>query len=406
MDFERHDDDAELTAFRDEVETWVAAAMSAAGDVRWTVKGTSRLNPPDVEIRAELARALGDKGWLFPTYPTEYGGSGLTWRHALVLESALSRYRMTLKRIHLGGGELVPTALLKYGTDEQKAKFLPGFVTGRLRYWMTMTEPQGGSDAANVKTTAILDGDHYVVNGQKVLVGGEGDTDYLFALLCTDPGGKRHENLGWFLVPADAPGVAIHKNRLLNGLKNTIHFDDVRIPADHLIGSRNEGWQKVGATVLELEHGGGGLNVGNGSAVSTILNHCRRTMRGDRPLIEHDDVRELLSHIVINNHVLSLFGTRNFWHRFTNDPHPYGGSQMKYWSRMVQLDTSTRLRQVAGYSAFVQNLELDEEIDLDYISRLGIGSYHGGGTGDTDRVTAARRLGLGRGAASTAPATA
>jgi alkylation response protein AidB-like acyl-CoA dehydrogenase len=281
MDFSLQPDTAEIAAFRKEVREWLTENMRGSEHLRWSGIWSTRENEEEYRFRRELARKLGQKRWLFPTYPVQYGGAGLTLDHQFVLETEIDRYGLPLGSIFYTLARLVAPAVLKFGTEEQKQEFLPPMMRGELAVWQVLTEPQGGSDVANCLTRAIRDGDHYIVNGQKIMVGHHLPPDFLWTLVCTNPGGKRHENLGWLYIPATLPGITIQHLHLMMGIKNAVFFDSVRVPAKYLVGGENNGW-KVANSYLELEHGGGG-SVAENPLFKRLIEHCRKTEGSGRP---------------------------------------------------------------------------------------------------------------------------
>ena len=240
--------------------------------------------------RRKIGRALGEKGWLWPTSPTQYGGGGLSIDHAIIIEEELGSAGLTLPPYYDSGGQLGGASILVWGSEEQKAHFLPPIFRGEVRTWQLLTEPEAGSDLAGVKTNATRVGDEYVINGQKIFVGSDHGAEQAWVLCETNPEAPRHENLSWFIIPMDLPGVSILPMDLLGtgneggagtGRKNTIHFEDVRVPALNLVGGENNGWQ-VATTHLELEHGGGGA-VQRNTLVDRLIEYCKETRRGGSP---------------------------------------------------------------------------------------------------------------------------
>ena len=262
MDFNLQEDSQEMSEFREEVRAWMEENMKGAEHLRWSASWSTRENDEEYSFRRGLGEKLGKKGWLFPMFPEEYGGAGLSVEHQFVLETELHRYGLGLTHVFYTLARIVAPVLIHWGTEEQKKEFLPPIARGEIVVWQVLTEPQSGSDVANCQTKAIRDGDDYIVNGQKVMVGHHLPPDALWALVCTDPDGKRHENLSWLHIPANLPGITIQHMHLMMGIKNAVFFDNVRVPAKYLIGGENNGW-KVADTHLELEHGGDG-RVGNG----------------------------------------------------------------------------------------------------------------------------------------------
>jgi hypothetical protein len=377
--------------------------MRGAEHLRWSASWSTREDDEEYKFRRGLAEKLGAKGWLFPIYPKEYGGAGLTVDHQMVLETELFKYGLNLSHVFYTLARIVAPVLIRWGTEEQKREFLPPITRAEICVWQVLTEPHGGSDVANCQTKAIRDGDDYIVNGQKVMVGHHLPPDYLWTLVNTNPQGKRHENLGWLHIPANLPGITIQHMYLMMGIKNAVFFDNVRVPAKYLIGGENNGW-KVANTHMELEHGGDG-RIGVDPLAERVVEYCQNNSIGGKPLIEDDKVRDVIADIMIELNTLRRFNQRNFWHRFAKVPHPYGGVQQRYFQRMARVRNAERLQQILGCDALVQNLSVHEVVDFEYAVRSGPGQLHGGGTLDTDRLIFARRLGLGRPTQEKAPET-
>lgn len=403
MDFSLQQVSAELNPFREQVRAWLADAMRPGSHLRWSANWSTRENEEEYAFRRALARKLGAKGWLFPTLPVEYGGAGLSGEHETVIADELHQYGLNLSSVYYTLARLAVPCIMQYGTEEQKREFLPAMTRGEVVVWQTLTEPQSGSDVANCKTTAIRDGDAYIVNGAKIMVGSLHRPDYMWAFVCTDPGGKRHENLSWIYLPCDRPGITIQHLPMLMGIKNAVFFDDVRVPCKYLVGGENNGWT-VGNTHFELEHGGGG-STGGDPAVDRLFEYCQQTNRAGKPLMADPHVREILADAYIEAHAAHLFNLRNYWHRLARKPHPYGGAQSRYYQRLVRLRNAQRVQQIIGYDALVPNLEVNEFADFEHLARSGPGQLHGGGTLDTDRLIVARRMGLGRSVREEAPVT-
>ena len=403
MDFNVSADPPHIVEFRKEVRAWLEENMHGAEHLRWSASWSTRENDEEYKFRRGLAEKLGAKGWLFPIYPNEYGGAGLTVDHQMVLETELFKYGLNLSHVFYTLARIVAPVLIRWGTQEQKREFLPPITRAEICVWQVLTEPHGGSDVANCQTKAIRDGDDYVVNGQKVMVGHHLPPDYLWTLVCTNPQGKRHENLGWLHIPANLPGITIQHMYLMMGIKNAVFFDNVRVPAKYLIGGENNGW-KVANTHMELEHGGDG-RIGVDPVVERVVEYCQKNHVGGKPLIEDDKIRDVIADIMIELNTLRRFNQRNFWHRFAKVPHPYGGVQQRYFQRMARLRNGDRLQEIMGNDALVQDLSVHEVVDFEYCVRSGPGQLHGGGTLDTDRLIFARRLGLGRPTQEKAPET-
>jgi len=277
--------------FRDEVRTWLAANVPDGITAR---PRTFEESYAVYLKRRELGRKLGAKGWLYPSGEKQYGGGGLDLDRIIVLEAETARLGLGLPPYYDSGGKMGSASIRVWGTDEQKQRFLPPIYRGEVRSWQLLTEPSAGSDLAGVKSTAIRDGDVYVVNGQKIYIGSHHAADRYWTILVTDPKGKRHQNVSWFMIDASLPGITTQPLHMLSaqsegetdefGHKNIIFFDNVRVPADCLVGGENNGW-KVASTHLEVEHSGQG-NIRTNPVWLALLAHCRTQQRDGRPLIE------------------------------------------------------------------------------------------------------------------------
>lgn len=400
MDFELKDT-PEMAVFRGEVREFLKEIIP--GDLAIS-PDPDKHTEEQYHKRREIGRRLGARGWLYPTWPTEYGGGGLTMDHAIVIEEEIDEYQLTLPPYYDSGGHLGGADILVWGTEEQKKAFLPPMLKGEVVTWQLLTEPHGGSDLASTKTAAIRDGDEYVLNGTKTFVGSNHKPDQMFTIVLTDPQGPRHQNLSWIMVPGDLPGITIQPLDLLglggeggapSGHKNSVFFEEVRVPAFNLVGGENNGW-KVATTHLELEHGGGG-RVGRNRQLDRFFEYCVGAKFNGEAIGKDPDVRELLADIYVEGDINRLFGLRNFWMRHARRTPSYEGSQSVFFRRLSGLRNVRSMQQVLGYLSLIRDPEWAPAGGwLELYARSGVGGLHGGGTLDTDRVIMARRMGLGR----------
>ena len=391
----------EQEEFRREVSAWLKEHVpTGVGDPA----DPADLTWDQYQLRRELGRELGDKGWLWPTAPAEYGGGGLDVDSAVVIEEEIDSFGLTLPPYYDSGGRLGGNSILVWGSEEQRQSFLPPIFTGRVRTWQLLSEPEAGSDLANVKTQAIRDGDEYVLNGQKIFVGSDHGCDYMWTITVTDPEAKRHENLGWFMLPSHLPGITIQPMDLLisggesgagSGVKQTVYFDNVRVPAFNLIGGENEGW-KVATTHLELEHGTGG-RIGRNWLVDRLFDHCRTTERRGEPMTNDPDVRDRLIDVYVEAEIVRLLNMRNYWMRHSGAHITYEGPQASYMRKTSGLRMSQAMLDILGPAGLTHDKELGAaEGHMEAHSRAGIVAIHPGGTTDIQKVIMARRIGIGR----------
>jgi alkylation response protein AidB-like acyl-CoA dehydrogenase len=223
-------------AFRAETRQWLEANVPK-----------EKLPSLDTENGFALHRAwerkLHDGGWAMVNWPKEYGGRGAGLVEWLIFEEEYWRAGAPL-RVNQNGIFLLGPSLMHFGTPEQKARFLPPMATSEEVWAQGWSEPGAGSDMAAIRSTAKLDGDHYVINGQKIWSSRAVFADWLFGLFRSDPDEKRHKGLTFILVPLNAPGVTVRPIAQLDGETGfaEVFFDDVRVPVDQRLGGHNEGW--------------------------------------------------------------------------------------------------------------------------------------------------------------------
>ena len=186
---------------------------------------------------------MGAKGWTVPEWPAAYGGGGLSKDEAKILAAELRRIGARSPLSSFGIWMLGP-ALLKYGSEAQKLEYLPPIARGEIRWCQGYSEPSAGSDLASLRTSAILDGDHYVVNGQKVWTSYADKADWIFCLVRTDPDAPKHLGISFLLFDMTSPGVSTSPIRLISGASPFCQtfFDDVRVPKENLVGTPGKGW--------------------------------------------------------------------------------------------------------------------------------------------------------------------
>ncbi|MGK0336581.1 MAG: alkylation response protein AidB-like acyl-CoA dehydrogenase [Candidatus Azotimanducaceae bacterium] len=207
---------------------------------------------------------MGAKGWVVPTWPKEYGGGGLDAAHARVLHEEMGR--INARPAHVGMGiSMIGPALLEYGNDEQKALHLPKIAKGEIWWCQGYSEPNSGSDLASLQTKAVVDGDDYIINGQKVWTSGADNADWIFCLVRTDPKAPKHQGITFILFDMSSPGVSVKPIKLISGLSPFCEtfFADVRVPRKNVVSNVNEGWT-VAKRLLEYERTSIGGGIGGG----------------------------------------------------------------------------------------------------------------------------------------------
>jgi alkylation response protein AidB-like acyl-CoA dehydrogenase len=241
----------EAEAFRAEIRTWLAANVAADRP-----EATATMSEEDRQrFYEDWNERLFAGGWICATWPQEYGGKGLSTMDAVVLAEEFERAAVPL-RADFFGDTLVGPTILKWGTEAQKQEFLPQILSGRISWCQGFSEPDAGSDLASVKTRAELDGDEWLIHGQKVWTTQAHEADYIFLLARTDPGAPKHAGISYLLVPMKQPGIDVRPIRQPDGSAefNEVFFDGARCPKDNVVGGLNNGWT-VAMTTLGFERG-------------------------------------------------------------------------------------------------------------------------------------------------------
>ncbi len=270
---------SDLEAFRSEARAWLNAngplEMRDGAASEETICWGGRNWRFKSEAQKLWLERMAAKGWTVPAWPKEYGGGGLSKDEVKILKEEMRRLKLRSPLESFGIWMLGP-ALLKYGTHEQKAKFLPPIARGEIRWCQGYSEPNAGSDLASVQTKCEDKGDHWYVNGQKVWTSYADESDWIFALVRTDPKAAKHDGISFLLIDMTTKGVSTKPIKLISGKSPFCEtfFDDVKAPkelghgANAIVGTLNRGWD-VAKYLLTHERemigsGGGGLMAGRG----------------------------------------------------------------------------------------------------------------------------------------------
>ncbi|MDY6934205.1 MAG: acyl-CoA dehydrogenase family protein [Spirochaetota bacterium] len=243
-----------------------------------------------------MAKKLGEKGWLSRPWPKEYGGQDAPITEQLIFSEAREKYRAPGWDI-FGLGMFAPT-LMVAANEEQKKRLLPPIAKGEVMYCQGWSEPNAGSDLASLSTTAIKDGDHYVVNGQKIWTSGAHRADHMFLLARTNPAEKRGKGLSVFNLRMDLPGIEVRPILYMDGnhLYNEVFFTDVRIPEYDLIGPENDGWRLTRET-MNFERSGVGMFAEGFNVLDELVEYVKTTKRNGKFLSEDTIVRQKIAKI-------------------------------------------------------------------------------------------------------------
>jgi alkylation response protein AidB-like acyl-CoA dehydrogenase len=293
---------AEELAFRDEVRAWLRANLPQ--DLREKVENYTHLSKDDL---MRWHRILAQKGWVAPAWPKEWGGTG--W-------NVVQRYIFEEELGYAGAPPIIPfgvtmcaAVLLRFGTDAQKKRFLPRIYNGDDFWCQGYSEPGSGSDLASLKTKAVRQGDHYVVNGQKIWTTLAHYADWIFCLVRTDPTlEKRQEGISFLLMDMKAPGITVRPLILMDGAHevNEVFFDDVRVPAENLVHDEGKGW-----TVAKYLLGYERMNTGRIGESKRQLGRLRQyASQSAAPMMSDARWRDRLSRLEVELTALEITNLR------------------------------------------------------------------------------------------------
>src|SRR6185312_8269854 len=290
----------EQTALRSEVRDFLKETVpSRPGPAR----PTSQENWPE---QLAFLHKLAAKGWVAPAWPKEYGG--LAWSHIqqMIFTEELSYAGAPDAGRVFNVGMIGPT-LIVHGTEAQKREHLPKITSGEIIWCQGYSEPGSGSDLASLQTRATRDGDDYVLNGQKIWTSGAHYADWIFVLARTDPDAPKHRGISMFLADMKSPGINVRPIVNMAGQPglNEVFFENVRVPAQNLVGEENRGWY-VGATLLDFERSGIGAAIGARHTVLDLVAYAREQQLADTMRLEladrmvESEVARFLSYRIIS----------------------------------------------------------------------------------------------------------
>jgi alkylation response protein AidB-like acyl-CoA dehydrogenase len=380
----------EATAFREEFSAWLDANLpEALAGFNWS---SMELDSHQLDRMRAWNRALADAGYAAIAWPAEYGGRGAGVMEQVVFAEEISRADAPGTLNPLGISNIAP-AIMQWGTPEQKRRFLPRMLRGDDIWCQGFSEPNAGSDLASLRTRAVLDGDTFVINGQKVWNTLGHLANWCELLVRTDPDVPKHKGISCLLVDMTLPGVEVRPLVTITGERefNEIFFDEVRVPRSALLGPLNEGW-KVAMTTLAYERGGvAALHLGVRKKVQRLLELARTTKvePGGRTAAEVPAVRQALARAYLEAEYLKLLSDRAISAELHGRPlGPESSLAKLVWSE-VENHIAEAAGEVLGPSANTGEWGRDRV----YVRALSIA---GGTTQVNKNIIAQRVLGLPR----------
>jgi acyl-CoA dehydrogenase len=293
---------AEDEAFRAEVQAYLATALSADMQ-RESERTTTVFADKDLALRWQAI--LVEKGWAVPAWPVEFGGIDWTPNQKYIWGQECAKVHAP-GLIALGLRMLAPV-IFKYGTPEQKAEYLPKILSGEHYWCQGYSEPGSGSDLSSLKTSAVKDGDDYIVNGTKIWTTHAHFADHIFCLVRTDPNVRPQAGITFLLIPMDLPGITVEPIITIadDHEVNQVFFDDVRVPQSNRVGPENEGWTAA-KYLLEFERGGGGAASGIRESLNSLKSIAAQEVDGGVALMQDDGFAGRIAELEIRNEALQL----------------------------------------------------------------------------------------------------
>ncbi|MFC1940196.1 acyl-CoA dehydrogenase family protein [Chloroflexota bacterium] len=343
-----------------------------------------------------LRQKVGARNWIAASWPQKYGGLGLTAIEEGICAEEQYHQGVSLPNFHAVG--LLGPSMLLLGTEEQRERLIPPILRGEgYECFELLTEPDAGTDQANIQLRAVEDGDNFILNGQKMFVGDAYKPEVLFTLARTADTIPKHRGLTLFIIPADTPGISYRPLKAMGGqCKNKVFFDDVRVPRENMLGEVGRGFY----TNLMVRAERASMLTGNAArdrrSIEDFIQLCREVRRNGKPLIEDPEVRTSLAQMVVENEVWRLTGWYATWH-FTQRERlgPYrqelSGFRWKIWATK---HADTMMGILGNYGQLKKNSKwarLAGQVERLWESAR---SMHGGGTPERVKVTVAER-GLG-----------
>jgi alkylation response protein AidB-like acyl-CoA dehydrogenase len=317
-----------MADLRTEVRTWLEANLTGEFAHARGLGGPGREHE-GFELRRAWERTLGAAGWTCLGWPKAHGGRDASLDEQVIFYEEYAEAAAPQRVGHIGEGLIGPT-IIEYGTAAQRARFLPPIKSGEELWCQGYSEPDAGSDLANVSTRAERAGDDWVLHGQKVWTSLAHVADWCFVLCRTEPGSRRHHGLSYLLVPMDQPGVEVRPIVQLTGTAefNEVFFDGARTAAENIIGAPGDGWRVAMAT-LGYERGAStlGQQIGFRREYEQVVRTARRTGAADDPVL-----RDRLVSSWIELEIMRLNALRTMSSLAAGEPGPEVSIGKLFWS--------------------------------------------------------------------------
>jgi alkylation response protein AidB-like acyl-CoA dehydrogenase len=340
----------------------------------------------------ELFDKMGALGWMGIPYPEEYGGIGGTAIDLAILLEELSHGMRALATVYYITVVLGGMAIFHGGTEKQKKLYIPKVSNGELKLALSLTEPNAGSDLASLKTSAVLKGNEWVINGQKTFCTLADQADFMVMGVRTEKEGPRHKGISLMLVPKDTKGVTIRKIPKL-GIRAIsaceIFLDEVRLPQENLLGEINQGWNSIIKT-LDLERLTlAAVAVGDTQAVlEEAVRHAKEREQFGKPIGKYQLIQAMIADIRVELEAARWLTYRLAWLLSEGKPSHLESSIAKLYSSEVCMRAVVNGMQILGGYGYTMEYDMQRHFRDAKINEIG------GGTSQIQRLIIARELGL------------
>ncbi|MEM9746518.1 MAG: acyl-CoA dehydrogenase [Actinomycetota bacterium] len=318
---------AEAEAYREKVQAFLAEKLPS----NW--QGTGALEGEELDtFVAEWRQVLYEANYLAPGWPQEYGGGGLTATEQVILAEEFTRAGVPSGGPNdVFGIQMLGNTLLLFGTEEQKKYYLPRILSGEDTWCQGYSEPNAGSDLGNVGLKAELDGDEWILNGQKIWTSAGHLADHIFTLARTDPDAPKHKGISFLLVPMEQPGIEVRPIKMISGDSefNEVFYTDARVPKDNVVGGVNDGW-RVAMGLLGFERGEAAATapIRYEAELERLIALARDNGKLDDPII-----RQKLAWCHSKVQIMKFLGQRTLTQFLAgHHPGPDGAISKLYWS--------------------------------------------------------------------------
>ena len=298
-------------AFRQELRDFLAAELPDD----WDPLDQYGETPDERHVfTRSMAGKLADRGWLTLAWPEEYGGQGRSIMEQVIYREEMSYWNVPGTDLGTGAISWVGPVLMIAGTEDQKREHLPPIARAE-RYWCTLySEPGSGSDLASLQTSAVRDGDDYVINGQKIWTSSAHIADWGWLAARTNPDAPKHRGISLFMLDMKSPGVTVKPivNMADGHDFNEVYFDDVRIPSANLVGQEDRGWYTL-AVALDFERSGVGYSATARRTVETLVKYANATERDGIPIGKDPHVRRQLAQRFVETEISRWLSYKVAW---------------------------------------------------------------------------------------------